>query len=161
MFGKKSKKSPTEIQSISLYIVGGLIMKKLKNKDLNHLESDLKESWRIEEKMLKTTEQLTSDEIEFLRARAESGVPLGEFSYGLYYLLYEQDEKTAEEWWNKFFYNSNGFGLWKASGIFAYLGEQYYEWSMKCLRRSAWRQFKLSKMMLKDMKANPFKFPEA
>ncbi len=55
---------------------------------------------------------------------------------------------------------SNGFGLWKTSGIFAYLGDQYYEWSMECLRRSAWRQFKLSKMMLKDMKEHPFRFPE-
>jgi hypothetical protein len=32
---------------------------------------------------------------------------------------------------------------------------------MKCLRRSAWRQFKLSKMMLKDMKTNPYRFPVA
>lgn len=136
-------------------------MKTVENKDLKFLEFDLKESWRIEEKMLRTNEQLTSEEIEFLRTRAEDGVPLGEFNYGLYYLLFEHDEKTAEEWWTKFFYHSNGFGLWKASGIFAYLGDEYYEWSMKCLRRSAWRQFKLSKMMLKDMKKHPFKFPEA
>ena len=67
----------------------------------------------------------------------------------------------TEEWWNKFFYRSNGYGLWKASGIFAYLGDEYYEWSMKCLKRSAWRQFKIAKMMLKDMKENPYKFPEA
>ena len=71
------------------------------------------------------------------------------------------DEKTAEEWWTKFFYHSNGYGLWKASGIFAYLGDKYYDLSMRCLRRSAWRQFKLSKMMLADMKKNPYKFPEA
>ena len=161
MFVKKSKKSPTEILCISLYIVGGLFMKTVKNKDLKFLEIDLKESWRIEEKMLKTNEQLTSDEIEFLKLRAEDGVPLGEFDYGLYYLLFKKDEKTAEEWWNKFFFHSNGFGLWKASGIFAYLGDEYYEWSMKCLRRSAWRQFKLSKMMLRDMKEHPFKFTEA
>ncbi len=51
-------------------------------------------------------------------------------------------------------------GLWIASGIFAYLGDEYYEWSMKCLRRSAWRQFKIAKMMLKNMKENPYKFPE-
>ena len=136
-------------------------MKTVKNKELKRLSFDLKESWRIETKMLKTNEQLTNNEIDFLKRHAESGSPLGEFDYGLYYLLFENNEKKAEEWWNKFFYHSNGFGLWKASGIFAYLGDQYYEWSMKCLRRSAWRQFKLSKMMLKDMKEHPFRFPEA
>ena len=136
-------------------------MKKLKNKDLNHLESDLKESWRIEEKMLMTTKPLSAKEIKFLKARAKEGSPLGQFIYGLYYLLFEKDEKTAEVWWNKFFYRSNGYGLWKASGIFAYLGDEYYEWSMKCLKRSAWRQFKIAKMMLKDMKENPYKSPEA
>ena len=136
-------------------------MKTVKSKDLERLSFDLKESWRIEAKMLKTNEKLTDEEIMFLKQHAERGSPLGEFDYGLYYLLFENDEKTAEEWWNKFFYHCNGFGLWKASGILAYLGDQYYEWSMKCLRRSAWRQFKLSKMMLNDMKANPYRFPEA
>ena len=136
-------------------------MKIVKSKDLERLSFDLKESWRIEAKMLKTNDTLTDEETMFLKQHAESGSPLGEFDYGLYYLLFENDENTAEEWWNKFFYHCNGFGLWKASCIFAYLGDQYYEWSMKCLRRSAWRQFKLSKMMLKDMKANPYRFPEA
>ena len=83
------------------------------------------------------------------------------FLYGLYYLLNLQDEKTAEEWWSKFFYHSNGEALWKASGIFGLLGDEYFDWSMKCLRRSAWRQFKIAKMMLKDMKEKPYKFPEA
>lgn len=136
-------------------------MKTVKNMNSEKLSSDLKESWRIEEKLLKTNDSLTDAEILFLKTRAEEGVPLGEFDYGLYYLLVQNDEKTAEEWWSKFFYHSNGFGLWKASGIFAYLGDQYYDWSMRCLRRSAWRQFKLSKMMLAYMKKNPYKFPEA
>ena len=136
-------------------------MKTVKIKSSRKLSSELKESWRIEEKLLKTNDRLTEKEISFLKARAEEGVPLGEFDYGLYYLLMENDEKTAEEWWTKFFYHSNGFGLWLASGIFAYLGDQYYEWSMRCLRRSAWRQFKLSKMMLADMKKKPYRFPEA
>lgn len=136
-------------------------MKTVKNLDPDSMFEELKESWRIETKMLKTTKPLTADEIAFLKAKAEEGSPLGQFNYGLYYLLYENDEKTAEEWWNKFFYHCNGIGLWEASGIFAYLGDEYYEWSMKCLRRSAWRQFKLSKMMLKEMKAHPFKFLEA
>ena len=136
-------------------------MKTVKNKSSKKLASELKESWRIEEKLLKTNDSLTDEEIAFLKNRAEEGVPLGEFDYGLYFLLSLNDEKTAEEWWNKFFYHSNGYGLWKASGVFAYLGDQYYDWSMRCLRRSAWRQFKLSKMMLADMKKNPYKFPEA
>ena len=136
-------------------------MKTVKNKSSKKLASELKESWRIEEKLLKTNDSLTDEEIAFLKTRAEEGVPLGEFDYGLYFLLSLNDEKTAEEWWNKFFYHSNGYGLWKASGVFAYVGDQYYDWSMRCLRRSAWRQFKLSKMMLADMKKNPYKFPEA
>ena len=136
-------------------------MKNITEQELKRSFSDLKECWRIEAKLLKTNEKLTIEESDFIKGQAAIGSPLAEFIYGLYYLLNQNDEKTAEEWWNKFFYHSNGFGLWKASGIFAYLGDQYYEWSMKCLRRSAWRQFKISKMMLKDMKQNPYKFPEA
>lgn len=136
-------------------------MKTVKNQKPNPLDFPLEEVVRIETKLLQTNEPLTNEEIQFLKDYAESGAHLGEFNYGLSYLLKEKDEKTAEEWWNKFFYHYNGIGLWKASGIFAYLGDEYYEWSMKCLRRSAWRQFKLSKMMLKEMKALPFKFPEA
>lgn len=136
-------------------------MKTVKNINNEKLFSDLKESWRIEEKLLKTNDSLTDAEILFLKTRAEEGVPLCEFVYGLYYLLVQNDERNAEEWWSKFFYHSNGFVLWNASGIFDYLGDQYYDWSLRCLRRSAWRQFKLSKMMLADMKKNPYKFPEA
>lgn len=136
-------------------------MKTVKNQKPNSLDFPIKETWRIEEKMLHSTEPLTDKEIHYLKEHAESGAPLAEFNYGLYYLLFKKDEKTAEEWWNKFFYHSNGFGLWKASGIFAYLGDEYYEWSMKCLRRSAWRQFPIAKGMLKDMKEHPFHFPEA
>lgn len=132
-----------------------------KNKSNKILSKELEESWRIEEKLLKTTNRLTDDEIQFLRVRAEGGSPLCQFVYGLFFLLNDNDEGSAEEWWNKFFYHANGYALWKASGIFAYLGDEYYEWSMKCLRRSAWMQFKLSKMMLKEMKEHPFRFPEA
>ncbi len=136
-------------------------METIKNKGLKRLSFDLKEAYRIETKMLQTNERLSAKEISYLRSRAEEGSPLSEFHYGLYFLLIEKEEKTAEEWWNKSFYHCNGFGLWRMSGIFAYLGDEYYEWSMKCLRRSAWRQFKLSKMMLKEMKEHPFQFPEA
>ena len=136
-------------------------MKTVKNLDPDSMFKELEESWRIEAKMLKTIKPLSTDEIEFLKAQAEEGSPLGQFNYGLYYLLYENDEKTAEEWWNKFFYRSNGYGLWKASGIFAFLGDEYYDWSMKCLRRAAWRQHPIAKRMYKAMKENPYKFPEA
>ena len=136
-------------------------MKTVKNTKPKVLEFDYLEAIRIENKMLKTTEQLTQSEIEFLKGHAECGSPMGEFDLGLYYILFKRDEKTAEEWWNKFFYHSNGLALWKASGIFAFLGDEYYEWSMKCLRRSAWRQFPIAKRMLKAMGKNPYKFPEA
>ena len=136
-------------------------MKTVKIKSNEVLSSELKESWRLEEKLLKTNDPLSEKEIRFLKARAEEGVPLGEFSYGLYYLLHLNDEKTAEEWWNKFFYHSNGEALWKASGIFSFLGDEYYDWSMKCLKRAAWRQHPIAKAMYKEMKQNPFKFPEA
>ena len=39
----------------------------------------------------------SAKEIEFLKARAEEGSPLSQFNYGLYFLLFERDEKTAEE----------------------------------------------------------------
>lgn len=150
-----------EILSISLFIIGGLFMKTFKMNSNKKLVSDLKELWRIETKMLKTNNSLTAEEVKFLKTKAEDGVPLGEFDYGLYYLLIKNDEKTAEEWWNKFFYHCNGFGLWMASGIFSCLGDLYYDWSIKCLQRSARLQFELSKMMLEEMKKNPYKFPEA
>lgn len=48
-----------------------------------------------------------------------------------------------------------------ASGIFAFLGDEFYDWSMKCLKRAAWRQHPIAKRMYKTMKENPYKFPEA
>lgn len=79
----------------------------------------------------------------------------------VYATFYVKMMKKAEEWRNKFFYRSNGYGLWKASRIFASLGDEYYDWPMKCLRRAAWRQHPLAKRMYKIMKENPYKFPEA
>ena len=136
-------------------------MKNITEKELQRSFSDLKECFRIRDKLLKTTEKLTIEESDFIKGQAKTGSPLGEFIYGLYYLLNQNDEKSAEEWWNKFFYHSNGDALWVASGIFAYLGDEYYDWSMRCLRRAAWRQHPIAKGMLKDMKEHPYKFPEA
>lgn len=136
-------------------------MKNVQNTTLERLSLDLKEALRIQDKLLKTNKRLTEEEASFLKKEAEGGAPAAEFRYGLYILLDLNDEKTAEVWWTKFFYHANGFGLWKASGIFAYLGDEYYEWSMKCLRRSAWRQFPIAKRMIKAMKETPYRFPEA
>ena len=63
-------------------------MKTVKNLDPDSMFEELKESWRIETKMLMTTKPLSAKEIEFLKARAEEGSPLGQFNYGLYYLLF-------------------------------------------------------------------------
>ena len=134
-------------------------MKTVKNKSIKILSKELEESWRIEQKLLKTTNRLTDEEVKFIKSKAEEGCPLDEFLYGLYFLLSENNEKQAEEWWNKSFYHCNGFCLWRMSGIFAYLGDEYYEWSMKCLKKSAWRQFPIAKEMVKRFKKQPFKFP--
>lgn len=136
-------------------------MKNIENMDIKKSFEEVKECFRIRAKLLKTNDKLTIEEKEFIGDKASSGSPIAEFTYGLYYLLNENDEKTAEEWWNKFFNHSNGDALWVASGIFAYLGDEYYDWSMKCLKRAAWRQHPIAKRMYKDMKEHPFKFPEA
>ena len=70
-------------------------MKRITKKSLERLSLDLKESWRIETKMLKTNERLTQEEIDFLKARANEGSPLGEFDYGLYYLFLFQNEDVV------------------------------------------------------------------
>ncbi len=136
-------------------------MKTVKLQNLEELELSIKKVWKIEAKILKTNEALSEEETTFLKDFANTGSPRGEFIYGLYLLLHQNNESEAEVWWNKFFYHSNGFALWRASGIFAYLGDEYYEWSMKCLKRSAWRQFPIAKRMLKEMKEYPFEFPKA
>ena len=82
-FGKILEKSTTGILFIPLYIVGGHFMKTVKNLDPDSMFEELKESWRIETKMLMTTKPLSAKEIEFLKARAEEGSPLSQFNYGL------------------------------------------------------------------------------
>ena len=121
---------------------------------------DLEELLRIDEKMLISNEPLTTEEIELLRLKAEEGIALHAFYYGVYFHLYEHDKEKAEEWWNKFFYHATGFGLWRASNVFAHFGGHYQEWSMRCLRRSAWKQFKLAKMKLSSLKEHPSKLLE-
>ena len=116
---------------------------------------------RIRAKLLETNEKLTKEEVAFVKEEADSGKPIAEFIYGLYYLLNESNEEEAGIWWNKFFYHSNGDALWVASGIFAFLGDEFYDWSMKCLKRATWRHHPIAKAMYKEMKINPFKFPEA
>ena len=50
-------------------------MKTVKNLDPDSMFKELKESWRIETKMLMTTKPLSAKEIEFLKAKAEEGSP--------------------------------------------------------------------------------------
>ena len=114
-------------------------MKNIKIKDLDRPFSDLKECWRIWAKHLETNEKLTKEEVTFIKEEADGGKPIAEFIYGLYYFLNESDLDSAEKWWNKFFCHSNGDALWVVSGIFAFLGDEFYDWSMKCIRRAAWR----------------------
>lgn len=99
----------------------------------------MKETIRIESKLPKTNEPLTFDEVSFVKTRTEEDVLKNEFVLGLYYLIQEEKEFEADKWWTKFFYQANGYALWKASRILDYLGDQYYEWSLRSLGRSAWR----------------------
>lgn len=55
-------------------------MKIVKNLDPDSMFEELKESWRIETKMLMTTKPLSTKEIEFLKAKAEEGSPLGQWA---------------------------------------------------------------------------------
>ena len=125
------------------------------------IRKELEHTSLIEQKLLLTHQYLSEDEVSFLKEKAENGSPRYEFLYGLYFLLDRQDEKTASVWWEKCLKHANSEALWKYSGIFASLGDEYYEWSMRFLRRSAWRQHPIAKRMLKEMKKNPYQFPEA
>ncbi|MCR4562864.1 MAG: hypothetical protein K5694_06670 [Bacilli bacterium] len=129
--------------------------------DAEKLQREFEIGTAVENKLLITREYLTTDEVGLLKGKAEGGSPRYQFDYGLHFLFDKQDEKTASTWWEKCLKHANGEALWKFSGVFASLGDEYYEWSMRFLRRSAWRQFPLAKGMLKEMKANPYKFPEA
>ena len=136
-------------------------MKLSKNLTSEEIEKELDETFKLQEKLLYSSEPLTNEETILLKGFAEDGTPRPELLYGIYLFLGLNDLKTAEEWWEKFIKHANGLILFEASGIFAYLGDEFYEWSMRCLRRSAWRQFPIAKRMLKQMKEHPFKFPEA
>ena len=131
---------------------------------LKTINKEFKEILRIES--IIGTKDITESDANFLKKRAESGSPRAMFDYGLFLLINKEIKEDAILWFNRHLKVCNGYGLWRASGIFAQLFDEYqdldwYEWSIKCLRRSAWRQFKLAKKMLKDMKENPYSFPEA
>jgi len=137
-------------------------MGKYSDIDVEALNRENEETERIENKMLdKKTQQITPEEVAFIKERAESGSPNCEFVYGLYILLYEDDLKEAEVWWNKFYEVSNGYCLMNAVKVFAYLGDDYYDWAMKCLEKAASRKYKPAEVLLKLAKANPRKWPEA
>lgn len=73
-------------------------MKNIQNMDIEQSFQDLEECFRIRKKLLKTNEPLTIQEIGLIQREADDGSPLAEFIYGLYYLLNQNDEKSAEEW---------------------------------------------------------------
>jgi len=129
---------------------------------LKKLELELKEMSKIEKKV--GIENLTNEETNFLLEQIKEGVPRANIIYGQYLLFEKGQKEEAIEQFNLFLKNANGLALFFGSEIFAKMSnddEEWIEWSMKCLRRSAWRQFPIAKMMLKDMKEHPFKFPEA
>ena len=115
---------------------------------------DLKKTWRIEKKLLKDKENLNEKEVALLKKQANSGDPYSQFLYGLYFYLDLNDDKQAEYWYNEFFYRANSRLLFNASMIFASLNDEY--WSMKCLRRSAWKKHNLAMRMLKAMKEKTY-----
>ena len=136
------------------------------SKSLNTMLKELDEASRIEK--LIGHKDLSREDVKFLKERAEKAVPRFEFLYGFYLLLNLEQKKEADIWFNKAFKHANGIALWYASGKFAfaadYLQDDFYiDWSMRCLRRSAWHQFPLAKMMLQEMKEHPYerKYPQA
>lgn len=106
-------------------------------------------------------QELTVEEHNFMVSEAERGVPRQVFNFGLYLYYLNHNEEEAKSWFNKALKTMNGYGLLRASGQLAELGDAFIEDSMRFLRRSAWRQNPIAKRMLKIMKANPFQFPQA
>lgn len=103
---------------------------------------------------------------EFLRMRADEGCPMAEHILGLHYLLERGEKEKAVGMFERFLKHANGGALFLACGDFALIYDMthdlsWYDWSGRCLRRSAWRQFPIAKEMLKVIRANPFVANEA
>lgn len=129
-------------------------MKASTKNEIKTMSFDLKKTWKIEQKLIKDKENLNEKEVKLLKKQANSGEPLSQFLYGLYFYLDEASDEKAEYWYNIFFYCANGRLLYHASTIFALLNDEY--WSMKCLRRSAWKKHSVAMRMLKAMKKTPY-----
>ena len=128
-------------------------------KNIKNLQNEIALILAIEKKL--GVQEFTSEEHNFMVSEASRGVPRQMFNYGLYLFYLNHDEEEARSWFNKALKKMNGYGLLRASGKLAELGEEWIEDSMKFLRRSAWRQNPIAKRMLKFMKEHPYQFPKA
>lgn len=133
-------------------------------KSLKKLAYVTDELYRIRESVM--SHPLPEEEVVFLESQAKEGCPLGELLLCHHRLIHEGDKEMAAELFERFIKHANGPMLWGASCDFAYLSDylrddDLIEWSLRCLKRSAWRQFPIAKAMWKDMKEHPFRFPQA
>ena len=100
-------------------------------------------------------------ELSIIKEEAEQGTPRAEFDWGLIQIYCFNDVKNAQEWFDKCLKHMNGDGLLRCSGIFANMGDEWIDYSIKYLKRAAWRQNPIAKRMIIKMKECPFKYPEA
>ncbi len=133
-------------------------------KSLKQLTRETKELYRIRESVM--LRPLSEEEAGFLNEKTKEGCPLAELLLCHQALIHEGDKAKAAGLFERYIKHANGWSLFYASMDFAFLSDflgdfDMIDWSIRCLKRSAWRQFPIAKAMWKDMKEHPFKFPEA
>lgn len=133
-------------------------------KSLKMLKHEVDELYRIRAKVM--FHPLEEGELKFLEDQANENCPLGELLLCYQLLVHEGNKEKAVDLFERYIKHANGWALWHASKDFVFLSdylrdEDLIEWSIRCLKRSAWRQFPIAKAVWKDMKEHPFKFPEA
>ncbi|MBE6133955.1 MAG: hypothetical protein E7178_04745 [Erysipelotrichaceae bacterium] len=121
--------------------------------DTEQLWKDVEKIEQIEKKIISPTYQsITQEEVAFLKEQAESGMARGEFEYGVYLLVYENNIEEAEQWLNKFVNHSNGFCLYNAVRVFAFLGDEYKDWINRFLQAEKGKSYRPLEMLLELMK---------
>lgn len=133
-------------------------------KSLKKLTHDTEELYRIRANVM--FNPLNEIELKFLDEQVKEGCPLGELLLCYQSLIHENNKERAVDLFEKYIKHANGGSLFDASMDFAFLSDflrdfDMIDWSIRCLKRSAWRQFLLAKAMWSEMKKHPFKFPEA
>ena len=128
-------------------------------KNVPNLEKEIRLISAIERKI--GTAKLNQEELNFMLDEARRGVPRQVFNYGLYIYYETFNEEEARRWFDKALKSMNGYGLLRASGKLAELGDAFIDDSMRFLRRAAWRQNPIAKRMLKFMKEHPYQLPQA